>query len=237
MTSPVWEDRVVDQLLKPSEADRRARFLEASRRIVNAGIELVAASDDGSFTLEEVVARAGISLHSFYRSFPSKDHLSLAIYEEIMRIGTAALGELAAEQATPLERLRVIAVAPVSDTFEDYPRGVTASFVVREELRLRRTHPNEVHAAHAPYRALLEHAIDAAQEAGEFSGINPKEDAVMIQLLMMSRYHLQAEGISPENRGPSDELLWEFCLGALRRHSSPLTSRDRSRKSSATRPG
>jgi AcrR family transcriptional regulator len=231
MTSPHWEDRVVDQLLKPSEAAKHARFLEASRKIVAVGIELVASSDDGSFTLEEVVARAGISLHSFYRSFPSKDDLSLAIFEEINRVGTAALAKVAAEHENALERLQLIILAPLSDTFEDHPRGIRASFVVKEDLRLRRTHPSEVYAAHAPYRKLLADAIAAAQDAGEFSGINPIEEAELIHLLTGSQYHLLAVGLRADT--PPNQVLWEFCIGALRRNSSPSsgkpTSRDRPR--------
>jgi AcrR family transcriptional regulator len=227
MTSrPVWESRVVGQVLRPSEKARRARFLEATRKIVTLGIDLAAESDDGTFTVQELVDQAGISLHSFYRLFPSKDDLSLAIFEEACRLGTEAIAGKAASETAPLERLRTIIVAPINGDFE-HPRGLTASYIRSEDLRLRRSHPLEVHAALAPYRRLLTDAISAAQEAEEFSGIDPAEDAEMIHLLVVSRYHLLAEGAQVHWPRPSGDVVWDFCLAALRRYSGTPNGRKR----------
>jgi AcrR family transcriptional regulator len=221
---PAWESRVVGQVLKPSEEARRARFLEATRKIVSLGISLAAESNDGSFTVQELVTQAGISVHSFYRIFPSKDDLSLAIFEEAMRLGTEAVAEKAAREPTPLKRLQAIAIGPISCDFV-HPGGLQPSFIVAEDLRLRRSHPVEVEAALAPYRRLLIDAISSAQDAGEFSGIDPVEDAELIHLLVRSRYHLLAQSVAGDGAGPSDEVVWEFCLAALRRHTSSARTR------------
>jgi AcrR family transcriptional regulator len=216
---PLWEGRIVDQTFTASEDRRREHFLEVTRGIVDVGISLVAERGDGSFKVQELVARAGISLHSFYRYFPSKDDLSLAIFEESMRVGTELAAQMAASQPSPLERLRVTVVGPITPGWS-HPRNLSAQYIVSEDLRLKRSHPREVEAALLPYTRLIASAIAAAQEAGEFPGIDPMEDAGMIHHLMMTRYHLLAEGLLDGQSGRPDEALWEFCLGALRRKAT-----------------
>jgi len=227
---PVWEGRVVDQSLTPEEDRRREQFLQATRKVVDAGITLAAERGDGSFTVQELVGRAGISLHTFYRYFPSKDDLSLAIFEESMRIGTDYIAQRAASERTPLERLRMTIVSPITTGF-NHPRGLSPSYIVGEDLRLKRSHPKEVEAALVPYRHLIASAITAAQDAGEFSGIDPMEDAEMIHHLMMTRYHLLAEGLLIGRTTTPADGLWDFCIGALRRRSgsTPPTKRTRSK--------
>jgi AcrR family transcriptional regulator len=178
----------------------------------------VSETGDGSFTVQELVARAGISLHSFYQRFPSKDDLSLAIFEEATRIGTEHIARLAESKRTPLERLRVTIVAPISRGYQ-HPRRLSPSYIVSEDLRLRRSHARQVEKALLPYRRLIAGAIAAAQEAGNFSGIDPMDDAEMIHYLLMNRYHMLTEGLLEERTIPPDEALWDFCLGALRRRS------------------
>jgi TetR/AcrR family transcriptional regulator len=219
-SGPAWEERIVDRSWKSSEESRRNRLLDTTRRIVSAGIEIVAESGTGAFTVQDVVDRAGTSLHSFYRFFPSKDDLSLAIFEEVNLTGTAQIAEIAKAGKTAIERLRLTIVAPLQGTFR-HPQGVARSFVVGEDLRLAASRPREMDAAFDPYRRLLAAGIDEAQVAGYFHGISPAEDASMIQRLQMSMYHLIAQGVPSVQTVSLDEALWDFCYGALRRRSSP----------------
>jgi AcrR family transcriptional regulator len=216
-----WERRVVAQVLSPAEMERRTRFLLVSRNIVDAAIDL-AAESEGAFTVQEVAARAGVSLHTFYRSFPSKDDLSMAIFEEAMRLGTAHIAAFAAAIAGPLAQLRRVITGPITEGFR-HPRGLSAAFIVGEDLRLRRTHPREVEEALMPYRVMLAEKISAVQAAGDFRGIDAMEDAEMIHHLMITRYQLLTVGSLSSSDRTRAESLWDFCLGALRRKDNVTT--------------
>jgi AcrR family transcriptional regulator len=222
---PVWEARVLKQTLAPGEQERRERFLDTTRRIVDAGLDLVAETPDGTFTVLGVAQRAGISVYSFYRYFPSKDDLSLAIYEEAMRIGTEYFGQIASRGETPLERLRLTLVLSITPGIE-FPRRLSPSYLSSEYLRLRHSHPREIEACLLTYRQFIAKAISDAQDAGEFSGIDPVADARMIQRLIIANYQVTAQGIT----GASDDEMWDFCLGALRRHSAAVKTRGSRKK-------
>src|ERR1700690_3489220 len=54
---------------------------------------LADATTSAAFTVAQIAARAGLSLKSFYRCFPGKDELLLALIEDDSRIGARALAE------------------------------------------------------------------------------------------------------------------------------------------------
>ena len=57
--------------------------MEQARTIVEAAQRLIAAKGP-NFTTQELIKEAGIALQTFYRYFPSKDHLLLAVIEDII---------------------------------------------------------------------------------------------------------------------------------------------------------
>lgn len=206
-----------------AEQTRRDRLLDLTKVLLDKGIELVAEKDDGNFTVQEIASHAGVTLHTFYRIFPTKDYLALAIFEEVNRTGTLAIAEMAGKAATPLERLRLTIVAPILPGFIN-PQ-VRASYIVSEEHRLSRMFPAEVNSAFRYYRELLASAIVAAEDEGGYSSADPDADAELIQLLQMPIYHLVAQNLEMSQKTPPHVALWEFCLGALRRDSYPPASR------------
>ena len=93
----------------------------------------------------------------------------------------------------------------VSEDSEEYPGENLDDTATRKKRKRPKLDREEVHAALAPYRTLLAQAIASAQDAGEFSGIDPTEDAELIHMVMMSRYQLLAEGVKPERSRPPEE--------------------------------
>ena len=75
---PGWQDRALDRTL----ADARARDVERMERCVAAARELATETASAAFTVAQIAARAGLSLKSFYRCFPGKDELLLALLED-----------------------------------------------------------------------------------------------------------------------------------------------------------
>ena len=62
-------------------------------RCVAAARELASETASAAFTVAQIAARAGLSLKSFYRCFPGKDELLLALLEDDSQIGARALAE------------------------------------------------------------------------------------------------------------------------------------------------
>jgi AcrR family transcriptional regulator len=201
----------------PAEMSRRQRLVELTHVIVATGIQILSESDTTSFTVQEIANRAPVSIHTLYRLFPTKDHLSLAIFEELNRTGTAAIAQLAATATTPLERLRLTIVAPLLPEFA-HPQGVKPSYIVSEDHRLNQIFPAEVTAAFRPYRRLLATAIIEVQGHEGLGDLDPDAEAELIQLLQMAMYHVVAEQVESAQNAPPQDALWDFCIGALRRH-------------------
>src|SRR5579864_523993 len=63
-----WRDRALRRSLDPAATRSMARL----ERLLDAVREITNESEDASFTVAEVAARAGVSLKSFYRSFEGK---------------------------------------------------------------------------------------------------------------------------------------------------------------------
>jgi len=62
----------------------RAEQAAATReRIVDAAVELLQATDPGAFGMPEVADRAGVSVSTVYRAFPTKDDLIAGVLEAI----------------------------------------------------------------------------------------------------------------------------------------------------------
>src|SRR3954451_21333265 len=94
---PGWQDRALDRTL----ADARARDVERMERCVAAARELATETTSANFTVAQIAARARLSLKSFYRCFPGKDELLLALLEDDSQIGARALAQRVGERATP----------------------------------------------------------------------------------------------------------------------------------------
>ena len=152
-----WQNRALDRTL----ADARARDVERMERCVAAARELANETTSAAFTVAQVAARAGLSLKSFYRCFPGKDELLLALLEDDSQIGARVLAERIAVYDEPVAALH----AYVTELFglASLPGAVGyAGVLVREHRRLSEHHPLELRVALAPLVELLAEHIAAA---------------------------------------------------------------------------
>ncbi len=82
-----------EPLIRPPQQRRSQESLE---RVLQAGFELLQERGFEGFTLQEVSARANVSIGSIYARVPSREALIKAVYERAM--------EWTEEQAEPLEQ-------------------------------------------------------------------------------------------------------------------------------------
>ena len=76
-----WRELAVARSLDPA----RVRAEQRVQRFLDAAMELMQASPEREFTVQEVVERSGQSLRSFYQYFAGKHELLLALFEESVR--------------------------------------------------------------------------------------------------------------------------------------------------------
>jgi len=208
VATATWAERVADR--SPVVQRSRDRGVEQATSIVGAARRLIE-SKGPSFTTNELIKEAGIALQTFYRYFPGKDSLMLAVIENIIDENCAAFRE-ARRLPGPMERLRFYVDATVRALVSP---GRGPSFMTSEHFRLQTLYPAEVSRATQHYTDLLVEEIRDAMAAGRVHPSDPEYSAWLItQLTMAVFHHYDCAGLDE----PADriaERLWEFCLGAL----------------------
>ena len=199
-----WQDRALDRTL----ADARARDVERMHRCVAAAKELASETASAAFTVAQIAARAGLSLKSFYRCFPGKDELLLALIEDDSQLGARALAARVGHRESAVAGLH----ACVSELFalvsESGQLGY-ASVLVREHRRLSEHYPLELRVALAPLVELLAVHIAAATDTPD-----PRRDAeTMFRVILQGIDDVVVGRVT--DAGEQAEYLWEFCWRGL----------------------
>lgn len=165
-----------------------------------------------SFTTQELIKEAGIALQTFYRYFPSKDHLILAVIADLIDDACIRFREAARSIPDPVGRLRSYVNSVVGSVVqaEGAPR-----FITTEHWRLQALFPEDIAAAYRPFTQMLLKEIQAGTDLGLLHPADPEYAAwVMNQLLMAVFHHYDGAGLDDSPAVVSDRL-WQFCLAAL----------------------
>ena len=201
---PGWQDRALYRTL----TDARARDVERMERCVAAARELATETSSAAFTVAQIAARAGLSLKSFYRCFPGKDELLLALLEDDSRRGAQSLAERVGDRGTPEAALQACVTELFALTAHSGQLGY-ASVLSSEHRRLSEHHPLELRVALAPLVELLAAHIAAATDR-----IDPLRDAeTMFRVLLQGIDDVVVGRVTDADE--LAEYLWQFCWGGL----------------------
>lgn len=219
-----WRVRVIGRSFEraaASSGDRRTpdaiarRALRSSTRLVDAALELAEQVDCSSFTIQDVLDRANVSLQTFYRHFQGKDELLLAVMEEAISTQTEKWSRTAQRIGDDVGRVRFIVKAPFS---RPEMRGSRAIVLEHVRLSLMQHYAPELRAADTSYLMLLAGAIRAAQVSGRFPGVDVEEEAELIMDLVLARYHGLVTGLTQRSHIREGNHVWAACFAALRRN-------------------
>ena len=206
-----WAERVADR--SPSVQRTRVRSVEQARAIVAAARRLVS-SGAGGFTTQELAREADIALQTFYRYFPGKDDLLLAVIEEWISEGAQMMVVRGATLDGPLERLRLFVTGPL-EALIDEPSVQVARFITAEHYRLHQLYPDELAEATLPFTRLFSAEITAAADAGLLHPKDVEHDAWLLTQLSMAVFHHYAYATHREPLETVADRLWAFCLVGL----------------------
>lgn len=224
-----WAERAADR--SPSVQRSRLRTIQQAKLIVQAARRLVEEKGD-QFTTQELAREAGVALQTFYRHFPGKDQLLVAVIEDLIAENARRYAEAARDLPDPVARLRYYITAMLAGLgtgpASGGPDGAGAAgtgaagtgvagprFITTQHWRLHQRFPEDMAHAIQPIQDLIATELRAAEAAGLLHPIDIDRDAALVNRLLMSVYHHYA--FAPAEQ-PIDEIaahLWAFCLTAL----------------------
>jgi AcrR family transcriptional regulator len=168
--------------------------------LVAAARDLADEMGSASFTVVEVARRAGVSLKSFYRCYPSKDALVLALLADDSALGASILESRLATNATLADVVHELFALVSLPGAAGY-----AGIVAREYRRLREHHPEELRAALAPLLASFADRIDTA---------DPGRDAQTVLDVVVGGIHDVVVG-RVDDVAAHASYLARFCAAGL----------------------
>ena len=212
-----WREAAVARSLDPA----RLRAEQRVQRFLDAAMELMAASPEREFTVQEVVERSGQSLRSFYQYFAGKHELLLAVFEESVRSSAEQVLADIEGISDPLERLhafttgyyRICRPSRPGDGGTANAASVMADFA--QQLLTR--HPAEAARAFAPLVSIYEGLLDDAAAAGAVRGgmDHRRITGVVLQAVMFNTFADTISASSVRAAEPSASGLWELLLDGL----------------------
>jgi AcrR family transcriptional regulator len=204
----------VARVLDPARARAETRI----QRFLDAALELMTASPDREFTVQEVVERSGQSLRSFYQYFEGKYELLVALFEDSVRSTAESLRAMVYEEDDPMLRLHRFAIeyyrlCRPATKGRAAKKGPTALAAFAQQLLT--DHPQEASRAFVPLLSLLEELLDQAAQAGAIRpGLRHDRVAgVILQAIMFNAFTTTISASSGRpSRGDAAEELWDFLL-------------------------
>lgn len=199
---------------------RRAAYADEVRRLVEATFALIERDGDLDPRVGDIVRAAGLSNQAFYRHFPSKEALLVAVLDEGVRILASYLTHRMRRTTRPTAQVREWLRGMLAQGLRPEAAAATRPFVLGR-ARLAASFPQEVAESERALVALVREAIRAGVAAGELPDADPERDAETL-------YHqalgwLQARMLDATPPQPQDsERLVEFSIhGLLRGAASP----------------
>jgi AcrR family transcriptional regulator len=219
-SSRLGEPRSLAQrAVERSLAERRAAYADEVRRLVAATFVLIERTGELEPRVGDIVREAGLSNQAFYRHFPSKQALLVAVLDEGIRVLASYLAHRMQAMESPTAKVREWLRGLLEQALSPAGARATRPFVLAR-IRLAEAYPEEVAESERQLTALVREAIRAGVAAGELPDADPEGDAETLYHQAMG--WLQArllEGRPPDRRGA--ERLVEFALHGLLRGAAP----------------
>ncbi|MCX4831230.1 TetR/AcrR family transcriptional regulator [Streptomyces sp. NBC_01016] len=206
-----WADHAADR--SPSVQRSRARSVQQAQAITRAAHRLVQ-QKGSTFTTQELTRESGVALQTIYRHFPSKDHILLALVEEIIAEQALRMRASAHELPDPVARLRFYITRTLDGLRGDGDR-TGPQFITAEHWRLHQLFPDEMARIAQPFGDLVAVELREAAARGLLGSRDPEHDAWFAMKLVTSVYHHYAFATAREPVEEVARRLWSFCLAAF----------------------
>ena len=196
---------VEDAIAERGIADRRAAYASEARRLIDAAFVVMRRSGSIDPPVRAIVQEADLSNQAFYRHFPSKDALLLAVLADGQHQLVAHLERRMADTADPAEQVQRWIFGVMAQARDRDAAEATRPFACNG-ARLADLFPADLAASRAELVASLAPAVRALGGSDE--------DAELIQDLAFARMN---DAIA-HRRVPSRtevQRLVDFCLAGI----------------------
>jgi AcrR family transcriptional regulator len=202
---PSFSGGVEEAIADRAVAERRAAYASEARRFIDAAFVVMRREGNIDPQVRAIVQEAGLSNQAFYRHFPSKDALLLAVLADGQRQLVAYLGRRVASASEPSEQVQrwiggVMAQARNRDAAE-----ATRPFACNG-ARLADLFPTDMAASRAE---MLESLSPAVRALG-----GRAEDAELVRDLSFARMNDAIAHRRVPSRAEVEHLV-EFCLAGI----------------------
>jgi AcrR family transcriptional regulator len=211
LAAMTWVERAAER--SPSVQRSRMRSQQRAREIVEAARRLIAVKG-ADFTAHELVKEAGIAVQTFYTHFGSKDHVLLAVIEDMVTEVCVDMQERACAITDPVERLRLYVVGVVDMAQPEGFGSPGGRFVATQHWRLQQQFPAELAEATRPVTDLFLEALMEASELGTLTPVNPEYDAWLAAQLITAVFHHYAFAAADVTVDEIADRVWTFCYSA-----------------------
>ena len=219
-TSGSLASRAVERAL----SERRSLYEDEVQRLVEAAFVLIERTGELEPRVSDIVRQAGLSNQAFYRHFPSKHALLVAVLDAGVRMLASYLAHRMAQVTSPTAQVREWMRGMLEQALDPAGSAATRPFVLAR-ARLAETVPDEVAASEAQLTALVRDAIRAGVAAGELPGADPERDAETLYHQAMGWLQARLAETKPPERAAAERLV-EFALhGLLRGAAIPEAAR------------
>jgi AcrR family transcriptional regulator len=204
---PAWERRSLDRV------GRQA--LQRSHKVIRAARELVALGGLEAVTLRPLLEKSGLSRRAFYDRFRGMDDVLLALFEETMAQGAAALAKRIAKVEGAPARLEALVRAMASGA---QGRSRDRTYVLAmssEHVRLAEQRPRDLLAATRPMSRLMAEILEAGMREGTIREADPERLADMLHAVVASEIHRSLH-LDRRGKGWIDDLC-HLCLRGIQR--------------------
>jgi AcrR family transcriptional regulator len=197
-------------LAVPDTGDAEARAERERTAIIRAAHRLIGRGTGGTTAIEDILRGAGVNRRTFYRHFPSKDALLLAMQHEAGELVREALWSATGRAADG----RAAVLAWIEEFLSigwDTRRLREGRTFLAPEVGLVAGIAAAMEDIHARHRAVLEAALRRALTDGTVPAAAPERDAFAIHAVVLRCLEMRARGrLNRPYRAARDEIVGLF---------------------------
>jgi AcrR family transcriptional regulator len=197
-------------LAAPGRDDAEQRAERERAAIIRAAHRLIGTSAGGTTPIEDILRGAGVNRRTFYRHFPSKDALVLAMQHEAAELVREALWSATGRAADG----RAAVLAWIEEFLAigwDSRRLREGRTFLAPEVGLVAGIATAMEDIHARHRAVLEGALRRALTDGTLPAAAPERDAFAIHAVALRCVEMRARGrLNRSYQAARDEITGLF---------------------------
>ncbi len=205
---------VADRALKRSLASRQSRYEGEVRALIDAGIRVLRRKGFTGATVGDILEEAGLSSRAFYRHFPSKSELMLAVFERDAEQAAARLRARREGLGSAREQLE----AWIDDALSlgyDSRRAPRTRLFTSQSADLGQEFGPELAEIHAATMRPLVDVLERGRRGGDFPNAEPEADARSVFAVTWSLIQERLAERGFERQQDARAYVLRFCLPAL----------------------